>query len=60
LISTDLEGVAKRTAESMGYPQLRIVTLPHYIDDMSDEAIQNLATGKFDAIVKALTQPFDG
>jgi hypothetical protein len=55
----DLEGVARRTAESMRYPQLRILTLPHYIDDMSDEETSSLAIGTFDAIVEALTRPFD-
>jgi hypothetical protein len=60
LISVDLEGVARRTAEASGYPQLRILTLPHYIDDMNDEEIDVLATTRFDAIVEALTQPFDG
>jgi hypothetical protein len=60
LISVDLEGVARRTAESMGYPQLRILTLPHHVDDMGDEEIDALAAGKFDVIVEALTRPFDG
>jgi hypothetical protein len=60
LISVDLEGVARRTAESMGYRQLRILTLPHYIDDMSDSEIDALATARFDAIIEALTQPFNG
>jgi hypothetical protein len=59
LISVDLEGVARRTAESMRYPQLRILTLPHYIDDMGDDEISSLAASKFDAIVEALTRPFD-
>jgi hypothetical protein len=38
---------------------LRILTLPHYIDDMSDEAIGALATETFDPILDALTRPFD-
>jgi hypothetical protein len=59
LISTELEGIARRTADAKGYPQLRILTLPHYIDDMSDGDIQNLAEAKFDEIVDALTRPFD-
>jgi hypothetical protein len=59
LISVDLEGVARRTAESRGHPQLRIVTLPHYIDDMSDEEIGSLAAKTFDQIIDALTRPFD-
>jgi len=59
LISTELEGIARRTAEAKGFPQLRILTLPHYIDDMSDDDIQNLAEAKFDEIVDALTRPFD-
>ena len=60
LISVDLEGVARRTAESMGHPQLRILTLPHHIDDMSDQEIDALAAGTFDRIIDALTHPFDG
>jgi hypothetical protein len=60
LISVDLEGVARRTAESMGHPQLRILTLPHHIDDMSDDEIEALAAESFDRIIDALTRPFDG
>jgi hypothetical protein len=59
LISTELEGIARRTAASRGYPQLRILTLPHHIDDMSDDEIHDLAEAKFDEIVDALTRPFD-
>jgi len=59
-ISEDLMGVARRTAESSGYPQLRILALPHYIDDMSDEDISNLVKDRFEDIVGALTLPLDG
>jgi hypothetical protein len=60
LVSADLEGVARRTAESKEHPQLRILTLPHYIDDMSDGDIEGLAAAKFDEIIDALVRPFDG
>jgi hypothetical protein len=57
LISEQLIGVARTTARSKGYPQLRILTLPHYIDDLDDEAISALVDAKFDEIISALTRP---
>ncbi|MGX7678787.1 UGSC family (seleno)protein [Jatrophihabitans sp. DSM 45814] len=57
LISEDLVGVARTTARTKGYPQLRILTLPHYIDDMDDDAIVALAETTFDDIIAALTRP---
>lgn len=59
LISEHLIGVARTTARTKGYPHLRILTLPHYIDDMDDDAISALVDSKFDEIVSALTQPFE-
>jgi len=59
LVSDDLMGVAHRTAESSGYPQLRILALPHYIDDMGEDEITALVDERFEDIVKALTVPLD-
>jgi hypothetical protein len=58
LISEHLVGVARTTARSKGYPQLRILTLPHYIDDMDDDAMDALVDTTFDDIIAALTRPF--
>jgi hypothetical protein len=58
LISEHLIGVARTTARSKGYPQLRILTLPHYIDDMDDATMDALVETTFDDIIAALTRPF--
>jgi hypothetical protein len=60
LISADLQMVARQTAESRGYPHLRIVLLPHHMDDMPDDEVVRLAAATFEEIVSALTSPLDG
>lgn len=57
LITPDLEGLARRTAESRGYPDLRIVLLPQFLDDLPDEEIDALAAARFEEIMAALTTP---
>ncbi|MGD9798789.1 MAG: hypothetical protein AB7H43_02870 [Acidimicrobiia bacterium] len=57
LITPDLLGVARRTAETRGWPDLRIVTLPQFLDDLPDEEVRALAADKYDEIVKALLAP---
>jgi hypothetical protein len=59
LITSDLEGVARRTAEGRGWPDVRIVTMPQYLDDLSDDDVCLLAEHKFEEIVDALTRPLD-
>lgn len=49
--------MARRTAESLGWPDLRIVAMPQYLDDLSDDEVYALAEAKFDEIIGALTRP---
>jgi hypothetical protein len=60
LVSAELEGVARRTAVGRGYPHLRILTLTHYVDDVTDDDIAAIAADTFDEIIAALTTPLDG
>lgn len=60
LITPDLEGLARRTAESRGYPDLRIVLLPQFLDDLADDEVAALAEERFDEILAALTTPLPG
>jgi hypothetical protein len=59
LITEDLLGVASRTAEGLGWPDLRVVTMPQYLDDLPDEGVRHLAEERFEEIVQALTFPLD-
>lgn len=57
LITPDLVGLARRTAEARGWPDLRIVTLPQFLDDLADDEVRILAEEKYEEIMAALTTP---
>ena len=57
LITPDLVGLARRTAEARGWPDLRIVTLPQFLDDLTDDEVRILAEEKYEEIMAALTTP---
>ncbi len=57
LITPDLVGLARRIAEERGWPDLRIVTLPQFLDDLTDDEVRMLAEEKYEEIMAALTTP---
>jgi hypothetical protein len=57
LITPDLVGVARRTAERLGWPDLRIVTLSPFLDDLTPEEVRLLAEEKYDEVLSALLTP---
>lgn len=57
LITPDLLGVARRTADRLGWPDVRIVTLSPFLDDLTPAEVQLLAEEKYDEIMAALTSP---
>lgn len=57
LITPDLLGIARRTAERLGWPDVRIVTLSPFLDDLTPEEVQILAEEKYEEIMAALTTP---
>jgi len=57
LITPDLVGLARRTAEGRGWPDLRIVTLPQFLDDLTDDEVRILAEEKYEEIMAALLTP---
>ena len=57
LITPDLVTLGRRTAEERGWPDLRIVTLPQYLDDLIDDEVRILAEEKYEEIIAALTTP---
>jgi hypothetical protein len=59
LITPDLVGLARRTAEVRGWPDLRIVTLPQFLDDLSDDEVRLLAEERYEDIMAALFTPLD-
>lgn len=57
LITPDLMGIARRTAVRLGWPDVRIVTLSPFLDDLTPEEVQLLAEEKYDEIMAALVTP---
>jgi hypothetical protein len=57
LVTPDLLGVARRTAERLGWPDVRIVTLSPFLDDLTPREVRLLAEEKFDEVMAALQTP---
>ena len=57
VVTPDLVDLARRTAEARGWPDLRIVTLPQFLDDLTDDEVRILAEEKYEEIMAALTTP---
>jgi hypothetical protein len=57
LVTPDLVGVARRTAERLGWPGIRIVTLSPFLDDLTPTEVRLLADEKFDEVLSALKTP---
>lgn len=57
LITPDLVALGRHIAEERGWPDLRIVTLPQFLDDLNDDEVRMLAEEKYQEIMAALTTP---
>lgn len=57
MVTTDLMELARRTARQQSAENLRIVSVPPYLDDLTDQEIPGLADDLFDELVAALVTP---
>ena len=57
LIGTDaFEGLARMTAEAFGFPDLRMVILPHPVNVLDNDRLRELARSRVPEILEKLAE----
>ena len=57
-IATDeFEGLARETGIAEGYPDLPMVVVPHFFEELSEEQVRLLADEKYPEVLASLTAP---
>ena len=51
------ENLARTAARAQGYPDLRMLVLPHPMESRPEAEIRTLAAARFGELVAALTEP---
>ncbi|MBI2910097.1 MAG: hypothetical protein HYX92_20845 [Chloroflexi bacterium] len=57
VIAEEFAGVADTCAKSLGYPDLKIVTVPHPLETKTRDEILRIASEKLGEIASGLTEP---
>lgn len=55
-VTEEFAGLARETATAEGYPGLKLVTVPHFFEDLGAEAIAGLAREAYPRVVAALVR----
>jgi len=57
VVTEEFVGLAQACAKSLGYPDLKLVAVPHPLETKTHEEIQRIAVEKLQEIVGKLTDP---
>jgi len=57
VVTEVFENLARTAARAQGYPDLRMLVLPHPMESRPEAEIRALAAARFGEIVAALTEP---
>ena len=57
MVTQVFENLARTAARAQGYPDLRMLVLPHPMESRPEDEIRELAAARFGEIVAALTEP---
>lgn len=56
VVTEEFVGLAEACAKSLGYPDLKMVVVPHPLETKSQEEIRKIASEKLEEIVRQLTE----
>ena len=59
IVTEEFAGLAREIAVAEGFPSLKMLTVPHFFEELSEETVIELANDLYPAIVNGLTEGTD-